>query len=126
MLAGGRDVNLGQVKAGLDWHYKYYQDEQSPEDRRIYADAEKEARSARRGLWADPNPTPPWDFRRGKRGTAEDGGATTGSSDLTPAPPPVTRRPVKEQTLGASEPEGEIIYVTRTGSKYHRSSCRYL
>ena len=58
VLAGGRDVNLEQVKAGLAWHYKYYQDEQSPNDRRLYADAETEARSARRGLWADPGPDP--------------------------------------------------------------------
>jgi endonuclease YncB( thermonuclease family) len=126
VLAGGRDVNLEQVKAGLAWHYKYYQDEQSSADRRLYADAETEARSARRGLWAEPGPTPPWDFRRGKRGTREDGGAMAGSGDMTPAPAPATRRQAGRQTTGAAEPEGEMVYVTRTGSKYHRLSCQYL
>ena len=33
----------------------------------ILAVAEATARKARRGLWADPNPTPPWDWRKGKR-----------------------------------------------------------
>lgn len=74
VIANGRDVNLEQIKAGLAWHYKHYQEEQTPEDRRVYSDAEAEARAAKRGLRADPAPTPPWDFRRGKRGTAEDGG----------------------------------------------------
>jgi endonuclease YncB( thermonuclease family) len=59
----GRDVCLQQIKAGMAWHYKYYQAEQSPEDRKLYADAEDEARAIGRGLWADANPSPPWDFR---------------------------------------------------------------
>ena len=67
VLAGGRDACLAQVRAGMAWHYKYYQEEQSPEDRRLYAEAEREARAARRGLWAEPDPVPPWDFRRGGR-----------------------------------------------------------
>lgn len=126
VVAFGRDVNLEQVKAGLAWHYKHYQEEQTPEDRRLYADAEAEARRARRGLWADQNPIPPWDFRRGKRGAAEDGGPAVGSADSTPAPTPATRRRTEGQTTEASEPEGETVYVTRTGSKYHRAGCQYL
>lgn len=34
VLASGHDVNLEQVKAGLAWHYKYYQNGQSPDDER--------------------------------------------------------------------------------------------
>jgi endonuclease YncB( thermonuclease family) len=68
----GRDINLAQVEAGLAWHYKEYQDEQTAADRKLYGEAEGEARNARRGLWADPSPIPPWDFRHGKRGRAEE------------------------------------------------------
>jgi micrococcal nuclease len=32
-----------------------------------YIDAEKDARNHKRGLWADPHPIPPWEFRRAKR-----------------------------------------------------------
>jgi len=50
----------------MAWDYKYYQAEQSPEDRKLYANAEDEARAMGRGLWADANPSPPWDFRHGR------------------------------------------------------------
>jgi hypothetical protein len=66
VLLDGRDVCLEQVRSGMAWHYKYYQAEQSPEDRKLYTDAEVEARATRRGLWTDANPTPPWDFRNGR------------------------------------------------------------
>jgi endonuclease YncB( thermonuclease family) len=125
VVVGGRDVNLEQIKVGLAWHYKHYQGDQSPTDRRLYADAETEARSARRGLWADAAPIPPWDFRRGKRAAVEDGGQSVDGVSV-PAPSPVTRRRAEGQPTGTAEPEEETVYVTRTGAKYHRSSCQYL
>lgn len=57
------DVNLGQVRAGLAWHYRRYAGEQSRRQRREYAAAEAEARAARRGLWAEAAPIAPWDWR---------------------------------------------------------------
>lgn len=68
VLVAGRDINLLQIEAGLAWHYKKYEREQSPADRRNYSDAENSAATERRGLWRDPSPTPPWDFRKTKRG----------------------------------------------------------
>jgi endonuclease YncB( thermonuclease family) len=67
VLLGDQDVCLEQVRAGLAWHYKHYQGEQTRTDRLRYARAEEEARGAERGLWADPNPIPPWEWRRGMR-----------------------------------------------------------
>ena len=64
VLLNGRDVCLDQVTAGMAWHYKFYQDDQTPEDRQLYAAAEIAARAGKVGLWIDPNPVPPWDFRR--------------------------------------------------------------
>ena len=60
----GSDVCLEQIKAGMAWHYKYYQSEQSNEDRELYANAETAARARGLGLWIDEYPIPPWDFRR--------------------------------------------------------------
>jgi endonuclease YncB( thermonuclease family) len=125
VLTGGRDVNLEQVKAGLAWHYKYYQEEQSPADRRLYAEAETEARSAGRGLWADSAPVAPWDFRRGKRMAVEEGRPTAGGVS-TRMPTPAAKRSAEGEATVATEPEEETVYVTRTGAKYHRSSCQYL
>lgn len=63
VLAGGDDVCLAQVRAGLAWHYKAYEREQSVADRERYAQAELDARASRRGLWRDASPVPPWEFR---------------------------------------------------------------
>ncbi len=64
VLLDGIDVCLEQVKAGLAWHYKKYQHEQSAEDRELYADAENKARNERLDLWRENNPIPPWGHRR--------------------------------------------------------------
>ena len=61
ILPDGRNLNKEMLKAGYAWHYKKYN--QSKE----LADLEEEATKAKRGLWADPNPMAPWDFRKMER-----------------------------------------------------------
>ena len=63
VLVDGVDANLAQVQRGFAWHYKAYEREQSTIERKVYADAENEAKAARLGLWADSEPVPPWEFR---------------------------------------------------------------
>jgi len=58
------DVNLEQIRRGLAWHYVEYANEQSLADRTSYSVTEHGARSARRGLWQDSSPIPPWEWRR--------------------------------------------------------------
>ena len=58
---GGRDVNRQMVEDGLAWHYTQYD-----HDQRLDA-AERDARAAKRGLWADAAPVPSWDWRAGER-----------------------------------------------------------
>ncbi len=55
------NVNLQMVKDGLAWHFKFY--DKTPE----YAEAEKTAREKKLGLWADPNPVEPYQFRKSKK-----------------------------------------------------------
>jgi endonuclease YncB( thermonuclease family) len=114
VLAGGRDACLAHVRAGMAWHYKHYQDEQSPEDRRLYAEAEREAREARRGLWADPDPTPPWDFRRGGSGAAR----TTPTQAVTR--PPAAQPPDTGQ--GSHEAR---VWVNTNSGVYHCPGTRW-
>jgi endonuclease YncB( thermonuclease family) len=59
----GVDVGLAQVKAGLAWHYKKYAHEQTESEREAYASAEEQAQESRRGLWSDPKPIAPWEWR---------------------------------------------------------------
>ena len=72
ILLDRQDINLVMVNAGLAWHYKKYQQEQSRSDRLLYAHAEEQARLRRVGLWRDLNPTPPWEWRRGGKRDADD------------------------------------------------------
>ena len=67
VLVGGVDVGLEQIKRGMAWHFKRYENEQSPEDRVAYATAEVQAREAGRGLWRDLHPVPPWEWRKSRR-----------------------------------------------------------
>ncbi len=60
----GQDINLAMVRAGLAWRYRKYAREQNAGDRVLYEAAEKDARDNRRGLWVDPQPVAPWDWRR--------------------------------------------------------------
>ena len=60
-MVGGGDASLEQVKAVVAWHCKTYAKEQSAADRSAYAAAEVASRARYLGLWADRDPTPPWD-----------------------------------------------------------------
>jgi len=55
------NVNLEMVKAGYAWAYRQYLKRPYASE---YIDAETEARQARRGLWQEINPTPPWEWRK--------------------------------------------------------------
>jgi len=53
------------LRAGWAWHYRAYS-----KDLALQA-LEDEARAARRGLWADPNPVPPWEWRKSRKAKGE-------------------------------------------------------
>ena len=55
------------LKAGLAWHYKYY--DSTP----AYAAAESAARAAKLGLWQDKNPINPYEFRKAESVNEERG-----------------------------------------------------
>lgn len=67
VLVNGVDANLEQVRHGLAWFYKKYQNEQPLQDRLDYLHAQEGAETSKVGLWVEPNPVPPWDFRKSKR-----------------------------------------------------------
>lgn len=51
------NVNQEMVRRGMAWHFIRYSDDET------LAALEKEARKNSIGLWADPNPVAPWEFR---------------------------------------------------------------
>lgn len=61
IFLNGVDVNKVQVQRGLAWWYRRYSHDAA------YGEAENTARQQHIGLWADPNPIPPWSFRRNEK-----------------------------------------------------------
>ena len=64
VLLDGQDICHQQIKAGLAWHYKKYQNQQPLADRDAYSASETAAKNEKLGLWSDPRPVAPWDFRK--------------------------------------------------------------
>ena len=58
LFVGEVEANLRMLELGAAWHYTQFDQSEA------YAAAERSARAARRGLWADADPMPPWEWRR--------------------------------------------------------------
>jgi micrococcal nuclease len=58
-LPDGRNLNQEIVRAGFAWWCRQYARHDKELER-----LEAEAKGAKRGLWADKDPMPPWEFRR--------------------------------------------------------------
>lgn len=58
LVADGRSVNEEQVRRGMAWEYSRFR------GNRHYLALQNEARQARRGLWAQPEPMPPQQWRK--------------------------------------------------------------
>jgi micrococcal nuclease len=61
LLPDGMNLNQELVKQGWCWWYRKY----APGDR-VLERLEHEARDAKKGLWADPQPVPPWEWRQNR------------------------------------------------------------
>lgn len=94
LLPGGTNLNLSILRNGYAWWYRDY-----AKNEKEYQAAETEAREAKRGLWAEKNPVPPWDFRKNKGSESEKPKAT------------------EEKSLSH--------WLTTSSGKRHNSSCRY-
>ncbi|MDD5181014.1 MAG: thermonuclease family protein [Gallionellaceae bacterium] len=58
LTANGRSVNEEQVRRGMAWEYSNYH------SNKVYLALQDEAQNAKRGLWAQASPTPPWQWRK--------------------------------------------------------------
>jgi endonuclease YncB( thermonuclease family) len=58
----GVQANEAQVQSGMAWVYRKH----AKGFAHLHG-LEDKAKAARRGLWSDPSPVPPWEWRRAKR-----------------------------------------------------------
>ncbi|MEJ7623747.1 MAG: thermonuclease family protein [Pyrinomonadaceae bacterium] len=107
IFEGETDVNLEMVKAGLAWHYKRYEREQSPADRGLYSKAETAARAERLGLWSTPAPQAPWEFRHPK--------------DIAESQPASTAAPFISSSVAPAD--DQRIKGNKNSRIYHRPGC---
>ena len=70
-LSDGKSLSQEMVRAGYAWWFRRYS-----ADSRL-ANLEAQARAAHTGLWADPNPVPPWEWRRARRDRSSRRGRVT-------------------------------------------------
>ena len=98
----GQDVGLAMVRAGFAWWYVAYAKEQQPADRGLYQAAEAAARAAGLGLWRDPAPVAPWDWRHAQK-----------------APGPVAACPCGTEGAICTGPKGGRFCVTESGDKHY-------
>lgn len=62
ILSDGTNVNHELVKEGWCWWYRKY----APNDAEL-EQLETQAREAKKGLWSDPEPIPPWVYRKARQ-----------------------------------------------------------
>jgi micrococcal nuclease len=58
LWVNGVNINLLMVKEGYAWHFKKYSKD------KVLAEAEADARKNKTGLWKEPEPIAPWDWRK--------------------------------------------------------------
>lgn len=95
VFADDVDVNGELVKRGLAWVRRAYD---PPAYLLRYQD---DARAAKRGLWADADPIPPWDWRKGKRPSQQTGAAKTAFGTTA-----ATSQPLSRHSPDAEAPAG--------------------
>jgi micrococcal nuclease len=103
----GKNINLELVKRGLAWHYKAYSDSKT------LAAAEDEAKKAKLGLWADEDPTSPWQWRQQTASETDDPFA---------AKPEGKNAPVAAQS---EADQAKTFWLTTSSNVRHNSKCRY-
>ena len=111
ILADGSSVNHALVQAGLAWWYQRY----APGDTELQS-LENDARTAKKGLWADPAPVAPWDWRQKQREPETAGGEKTYTVQAPDSPP----------ASAATMRDTDTVYVTQSGKAYHLAGCEGL
>lgn len=126
LLADGTNVNHELVKEGWCWWCRKY----APGDTEL-EQLEQSAREAKRGLWVDPAPIPPWVYRKARRGQALDRsdlvplGAETQGNPSTHGPPAISPLlgAIKQGSPFPTSTSPYPIIGNRKSHIYHRPTC---
>jgi len=67
VLLNDADIGAQMIRDGAAWFDPNTSDRLAATDREVYQQSEQAARSERRGLWQEANPTAPWEFVKAER-----------------------------------------------------------
>jgi endonuclease YncB( thermonuclease family) len=67
VLLNDADIGAQMIRDGVAWFDPNTSDQLAATDREVYQQSELAARSERRGLWQEANPTAPWEFVKAER-----------------------------------------------------------
>jgi endonuclease YncB( thermonuclease family) len=97
---GGTILNAEIVTAGLAWYYAQYCKKTFCGE---WQQLESQARSNKIGLWTDPKPQPPWEFRREAKES----------------------RPVKDTIVNTAPDAAGSFHGNVSSQKFHRQGCKH-
>lgn len=126
VIADGTDVGLTQLTNGNAWYVKSEAPQLTPQARKRYPAAEAAAKKNRIGLWADPKPVSPWEFRKGtgaselktfeeKSEVKQPDGFSGGSPHSSPENP----------ESGTKSPENTVFRTARCVSFFYTRAMRW-
>ncbi len=64
VISNQLDIGLQVIRDGAAWFDKVGNHSLSDDERALYSEAERMARTEMRGLWSDGSPMPPWEWKR--------------------------------------------------------------
>ena len=104
IYVGQTNVNEKMVADGWAWHFKKYSKDEE------LAKLEVKARESKLGLWVDPNPLAPWEFRDRQKEKAR---IEPTPSDLNPKEP------------SQKVPVAKRFWLNTSGNVRHNETCTY-
>lgn len=134
VLLDGEDIGLAQIRNGMAWAYEPADCGLQFEKRSEYFQTERRSRADRKGLWADPDPIPPWTYRGDglfrspldpvSKPSNSDKNVVSDGSAVSPGSPVELRPETRTYILG---PRGGCYYVNDRHTRVYvadKTLCR--
>src|SRR5947209_1874086 len=93
-----RDIGLQMIRDGVAWFDRSYESELTESERQTYANSEQAARNEHRGIWQDPSPVAPWEWRQAN--------AVGANKAAIPYSSPAVKPATTDKTSSAKTSEG--------------------
>lgn len=106
LFDNGKSLNESLVESGLAWVYKTYCHKPQCEN---WLRIESAARTKKIGLWSMPDPVPPWQFRRSKKGISHS---------------PASETTLKQTEYQSSQKSETKYHGNVSSKKFHEPGCK--